>query len=153
MFQRRVGHRRLSAADLVRASWEFLRVSKARMVSIIDDDASVRAAMEDLVNSLGLVACVFESAEDFLSSPASDGASCVITDIQMPGMNGEELQRHLRAQGSRMPMIFITAFPEKAIRERVEANGALAFLEKPFDGGVLVNSLRRALGRDEEATK
>ena len=123
------------------------------MVSIIDDDASVRAAMEDLVNSLGFAACAFESAEDFLRSPELHDTSCVITDIQMPGMNGEELQHQLLAQGYRMPMIFITAFPEKCLRKRVEAAGALAFLEKPFDGGVLVSSLRHALMWDDEAAR
>ena len=128
-------------------------MSKVHIISIIDDDASVRAAMQDLVNSLGFVACVFESAEDFLRSPEIHETSCVITDIQMPGMNGEELQRHLLAQGLRMPIIFITAFPEKCLRARVEAAGALAFLEKPFDGGVLVSSLRHALMRDGEVAR
>src|SRR5258707_10214783 len=87
-------------------------VSKVRIVSIIDDDPSVRAAMEGLVRSLGFVACTFESAKDFLRSPRADDTSCLITDMQMPDMNGLELQSHLIAQGRRLPIIFITAFPE-----------------------------------------
>jgi FixJ family two-component response regulator len=121
-------------------------VSNDRIVSIIDDDASVRAAMEDLVNALGLMAYAFDSAEAFLSSPQIDTTSCLIADIQMPGMNGLELQSELLAQGrDRLPIIFITAFPERGIRERAEAAGAFAFLEKPFDGNALVGFLRAAL--------
>jgi FixJ family two-component response regulator len=121
-------------------------VAKIRIVSIIDDDASVRVAMAGLVRSLGFVACAYESAEDFLRSPQADETSCLITDVQMPGMNGLELQSHLLAQGRRLPIIFITAFPEPNIRKRAEAaGGALAFLEKPFDGGIIVSLLHEAL--------
>lgn len=118
---------------------------KTRIVSIIDDDASVREAIEDLVSSLGMVACAFESAEDFLSSPKLGTTSCLITDEQMPGMKGHELQRHLRANGHGMPIIFVTAFPEKCGYERGESAGVIALLEKPFDGGTLVNCLRDAM--------
>jgi FixJ family two-component response regulator len=120
-------------------------VAKMRIVSIIDDDASVRVAMAGLVRSLGFVARAYESAEDFLRSPQADDTACLITDVQMPGMNGLELQSHLLAQGRRLPIIFITAFPEPNIRKRAEAGGALAFLEKPFDGGIIVNLLQEAL--------
>lgn len=116
-------------------------------MSIIDDDASLRSAMEDLITSLGLVARVFECAEDFLRSSASANTSCLITDIQMPGMNGLELQQSLIAQGSRVPIIFITAFPEAKLRARAEAAGALAFLEKPFDGKILIDCIEAALKR------
>src|SRR5260370_17267793 len=92
-----------------------LRVSKVRIVSIIDDDPSVRVAMEGLVRSLGFVACAFESAKDFLRSPRADDTSCLITDIQMPDMNGLELQSHLIAQGRRFPIIFFPAFPHPTI--------------------------------------
>ena len=125
-------------------------VSKESIISIIDDDASVRIALEDLVGSHGFDACAFESAEDFLRSPHCESTACVITDIQMPGMNGEELQRHLRAQGRRTPMIFITAFPEKRTCSRLEAGGALAVLEKPFDSKILVRVLRGAVIPDGE---
>ena len=121
------------------------RVSKAQIVSIVDDDASVRVAMESLVRSHGLVAFVFESAEDFLRSPRVDDSACLVTDVQMPGMSGLDLQDRLIAQGSRVPIIFITAFPEQTIRSRAEAGGALACLEKPFRGGTIIELVRQAL--------
>jgi FixJ family two-component response regulator len=120
-------------------------VSKAQIVSIVDDDASVRAAMESLVRSLGFVAFAFESAEDFLRSPRVDDSACLITDVQMPGMSGLDLQDRLIAQGSRIPIIFITAFPEQTIRNRAQARGALAFLEKPFSGTTMIGLLRQTL--------
>ena len=121
---------RLSASRLGRE--EVARVSKSRIVSIVDDDASVRAAMESLVRSLGFVAFAFESADDFLRVARVDDSACLITDVQMPGMSGLALQDRLIAQGRRIPIIFITAFPEETSRSRAEAAGALAFLEKPF---------------------
>src|SRR5271166_6797899 len=124
---------------------EYLVVSKSQIVSIVDDDASVRAAMESLVRSLGFVAFVFESAEDFLRSPRVDDSACLITDVQMPGMSGLDLQDRLIAQGNRIPIIFITAFPEQTIRSRAQAGGALACLEKPFRSGTMIELLRQAL--------
>jgi FixJ family two-component response regulator len=121
------------------------RVSKAQIVSIVDDDASVRAAMESLVRSLGFVAFAFESADAFLRSPRVDDSACLITDVQMPGINGLDLQDRLIAQGSRIPIIFMTAFPEQAIQSRAQAGGALACLEKPFRCGTMVQLLRQAL--------
>jgi FixJ family two-component response regulator len=117
----------------------------SQIVSIVDDDASVRAAMQSLVRSLGFVAFAFESAEDFLRSPQVEDSSCLITDVQMRGMSGLELQDCLIAQGTRIPTIFITAFPEQSIRRRAEARGALGFLEKPFPGRTMVELVRQAL--------
>ena len=101
--------------------------------------------MESLVRSLGFVAFAFESADDFLRSPRVDDSACLITDVQMPGMSGLDLQDRLIAQGSRIPMIFITAFPEQDIRSRAQANGALGFLEKPFAGRAMIELVRQAL--------
>jgi FixJ family two-component response regulator len=120
-------------------------MSKSQIVSIVDDDASVRAATQSLLRSLGFVAFVFESAEDFLRSPRVDDSSCVITDVQMPGMSGLDLQDCLIAQGSRMPVILITAFPEQSIRSRAQAGGALGLLEKPFAGRAMIELVRQAL--------
>jgi FixJ family two-component response regulator len=125
------------------------RVSKAQIVSIVDDGASVRAAMASLVRSLGFVAFVFESAEDFLRSPRVDDSACLITDVQMPGMSGLDLQDRLIAQGNRIPIIFITAFSEQTIRNRAQARGALAFLEKPFSGRTMIGLLRQTLAAQE----
>lgn len=122
---------------------------EAQIVSIIDDDASVRAGMEGLVRSLGFAAFPFEFAEEFLSSLRIEDLSCVITDVQMPGMNGLELQSRLTAQGRRMPIIFITAFPNQSVRESVLAAGAFAYVEKPFDGETMTRLLRSALAASQ----
>ncbi len=120
-------------------------MSKAQIVSIVDDDEAVRVAMESLVRSQGLVAFVFEYAVDLLRSPRVDDSACLITDVQMPGMSGLDLQDRLIAQGIRVPIIFITAFPAQAIRSRAEAGGALACLEKPFGGRSMLELVRQAL--------
>ena len=101
--------------------------------------------MEGFVRSLGFDAFVFESAEAFLTSLRIEDTSCLITDVQMPGMSGLELQRQLVTQGRRIPIIIITAFPEQSTRERALAAGAFAYLEKPFDGDTMGNLLRKAL--------
>lgn len=121
------------------------------MITIIDDDESVRIATESLVRSLGFSARTFASAEDFLNSPLVGETACVITDVQMPGMSGVELQSHLRSKGDATPLIFITAFPEERIRRQVDAAGAVGFLAKPFDGHAMVECIDRALGERDTA--
>ena len=119
---------------------------KAQTISTIDHDASVRVALESLIKQLGFVAFAFECAEeDFLRSPRVDDSSCLITDVQMQGMSGLDLLDRLIAQGSRIPLIFITAFPEQNIRSRAQASGALGFLEKPFAGRTMIELVRQAL--------
>jgi FixJ family two-component response regulator len=120
-------------------------VSKTRIISIIDDDESVRSSIEDLMSALGFASRAFVSAEEFLNSPDRDRTACLITDLQMPGASGQELQSHLLAKGRAPPMIFITSFPDKHIRERVMAKGALAFLEKPLDCQMLASLVQKAL--------
>jgi FixJ family two-component response regulator len=116
------------------------------VISIIDDDPSVRKATDGLVRSLGYRSLTFASAEDFLESDHIDDTSCVITDVQMPGLSGVELQSVLIARGARLPMIFITAFPEDRIRRSVLEAGAVGFLSKPFEEAVLIERLQAALG-------
>jgi FixJ family two-component response regulator len=115
------------------------------VISIIDDDASVRVAANRLVRSLGYVAHTFASAKEFLQSSCMDDTWCVIADVQMPGMSGVDLQSLLNAQGRYVPIIFITAFPEESIRTRALEGGAIGFLSKPFDGQVLIECIDRAL--------
>ena len=123
---------------------------KRAVISIIDDDASVRIATNNLVRSHGYRAHTFASAEDFLQSSHLNDTSCVIADVQMPIMNGVELLTLLRAQGHGMPFIFITAFPEESVRTRALKAGAICFLAKPFDGPTLMNCLDTALaGQDD----
>ena len=121
-------------------------MSKVPVISIIDDDASMRNATRRLVKSLGLNANTFASAEEFLESGAIRDTSCVITDMQMPGLSGAELQGELIAQGLSTPIIFVTAFPEASLRRRVLDAGAVGFLSKPFDEERLISCLKTALG-------
>jgi FixJ family two-component response regulator len=117
----------------------------APVVSIVDDDASVRAATDRLVRSLGYVSFAFASAEEFLQSPRLADTCCLIADVQMPGMSGVELQERLLADGRRMPTILVTAFPEEHARTRALAAGALCFLTKPIDAPTLIKYLGAAL--------
>jgi FixJ family two-component response regulator len=123
------------------------RLPQIPVISIIDDDASVRAATNRLVRSLGYAVLSFASADEFLRSPRARESSCVIADVQMPGMSGVELQSLIRSQGSRVPMIFITAFPDESVRARALDGGAMCFLTKPFDGPTLIKYLDAALER------
>lgn len=118
-------------------------------ISIVDDDASVRVATESLVRSLGYVACTFASAAEFLRSPHLGTTACVIADVAMPGMTGIEMQEVLITQGRRVPIIFITAFPEERMRKRALEAGAVCFLSKPFDARSMIECLGAAL--DEKA--
>jgi FixJ family two-component response regulator len=115
------------------------------IVSIVDDDESVRTATCCLVQSLGYVAHTFASAEEFLQSPYVNDTSCLIADVQMPRMNGLALQGLLRAKGMRTAVIFVTAFPEERIKARALEGGAICFLSKPFDCGELILHLTTAL--------
>jgi FixJ family two-component response regulator len=123
-------------------------LQKVSVISIVDDDESVRIAMNSLVRSLGYVAYAFASAEDFLRSPRMDETSCLITDVQMPGMNGVELQSLLRAKGYRMPILFMTAYPDERTRARSLDGGAVCYLSKPFDEQILIRCLETALKAD-----
>ena len=124
------------------------------IISIVDDDASVRTATARLLRSLGFSAHAFASAQEFLSSPRLRETSCLIADVEMPGMTGVELQEYLMVHGHRTPMIFITAFPEDRIRERAMKAGAVDFLSKPFDEPRLLECVKRALqsGQDRSQT-
>lgn len=120
-------------------------MSNPPVISIVDDDGSVRAATYNLVRSLGYVVHTFASAEEFLRSPHLNDTSCVIADVQMPTMSGLELQAHLHAEGYRLPFIFITAFSVDNARARALSAGATCFLAKPFAGEALINCLDIAL--------
>lgn len=121
-------------------------MSITKIISVVDDDASVRAATEGLVRSLGFAAYGFASAEAFLASPLIDATACLITDVQMPGMSGLELQAELASQGRDIPVIFITAFPEDRLRRQASAGGAIGFLAKPFDGSTMIRCIETAVG-------
>jgi FixJ family two-component response regulator len=118
---------------------------KAPVISIVDDDESVREATEFRVRSLGYSAATFASAEEYLRSERSDDSSCLITDLRMPGMSGADLQDALIADGNRTPVIFISASLDEQVRCRVLDAGACAFLHKPFDEQSLIDCLHQAL--------
>lgn len=129
-------------------------MSTPPVIAIVDDDGSVRGATCNLVRSLGYNVHAFASAEEFLGSPHLNDTSCVIADVQMPAMNGFELQAHLRARGYRVPFIFITAFSVDEARARALKAGATCFLAKPFAGEALINCLDTALqGHGDTAGK
>jgi FixJ family two-component response regulator len=115
------------------------------MISIIDDDRAVREATKGLVRSLGYDASAFASAEEFLGSDRLNDTSCLITDLQMPGLSGIDLQDRLIADGHRMPIIFITAYPEERIRVRAMKAGAICFMSKPYSDESLIGCIERAL--------
>jgi len=119
----------------------------APIVAIVDDDEAVRAALDNLLQSLGLEVAAFASAEAFLASPARRSAACLIADMQMPGMSGLDLQDHLRAAGSPLPVILMTAFPENHVRRRATDCGALGFFAKPFESRALIECIEKALRR------
>ena len=124
-----------------------MTVAKAPTVAVVDDDDAVRDALSNLLSSLGLSVATFASAEAFLASPAGVEAACLIADIQMPGMSGLDLQRHLADSGNRLPVILITAFPRDHVRQQAEAAGAFGFFAKPFEGGPMIACIERAIRR------
>jgi FixJ family two-component response regulator len=119
--------------------------NKSRLVVIVDDDDSIRVAVEDLLEAVGLPAEGFASAEEFLKSGKQHETACLIADIRMPGMSGLELQAHLNAERCKVPIIFITAHGDEKMRLQARREGAVEFLSKPFDNEVLLDGVRAAL--------
>jgi FixJ family two-component response regulator len=115
------------------------------LVSVIDDDESVRESVPALLRAFGFDARAFDSAESFLASDVIDGTQCVVLDVAMPGMSGPELFEQLKQRPQRLPVIFITAQGNGDLCQRLIALGAAACLYKPFDPMVLVEALKRAL--------
>jgi FixJ family two-component response regulator len=116
------------------------------LISIVDDDESVRLAIENLVQSLGFEAQTFVSAEAFLASPQIDATSCLISDVQMPGLSGLDLRDLLVGRGYRFSIIFITAYPSTAEQVRAQATDGVCILQKPLDNQRLIEHLEITLG-------
>jgi FixJ family two-component response regulator len=123
------------------------------LISVVDDDESIRRTTTLLIESFGFRTAAFESAEGFLKSGQLNDTSCLIVDVQMPGMNGLQLQSHLAAAGSGIPIIFITAYDDKESRQRAMQAGAVAFLGKPFSDEQLLQTIRSTLRPDKGGTK
>ncbi|ASJ62150.1 response regulator [Sinorhizobium meliloti] len=115
------------------------------LVSVIDDDESLRESLPDLLKAFGLSVDAFSSAEDFLASDSIDKTKCLILDVSMPRMTGPQLQRELASRGNSIPIVFITAHTEDAIRQRLIQEGAVECLFKPFSAAALQEAVRSAL--------
>jgi FixJ family two-component response regulator len=126
---------------------------RSPVISVVDDDASIRAATDSLLRARGYTVSTFASAAEFLRSRQLDEASCVITDVRMPDMSGVELQTALRNQGRSTPFIFITAFPEESARLRALHDGAVCFLSKPFDAPTLIRCVEAALAAGDATVR
>ena len=121
------------------------KVWRDPMICIVDDDDFVRESLRDLIESLGYDVAVFESGERFLEAACLTDTSCLITDLQMPGLSGLDLQDRLIADGHRIPVICVTAFQDEKFRVRAMTAGAVGFLSKPLDESLLISCLESAL--------
>jgi len=120
-------------------------VMERSLVSVVDDDESVRESLPDLLKEFGFTVQTFSSAQEFLSSDSLGQTKCLILDVVMPGMTGLELQQELRRDGHEIPVIFISAQKDAAIREQAFRQGAVKFLSKPFSDTVLLEALNLAV--------
>lgn len=123
------------------------------VISVVDDDESLRESLEGLLKSLGYDTAVFSSAESFLSSESPAKIACLILDVRMPGMSGPELQRELISRRRNIPIIFITAHGDENVVARVMADGAVDCLLKPFTEDSLLKAIRRALPSQAESDR
>ena len=117
------------------------------LVSVVDDDESVRESLPDLLRQFGLAAEAFPSAEAFLASDVVSKTSCLLLDVAMPGMSGPDLERELTRRRRKIPIVFITAYGDRAISTRLLARGAVNCLVKPFSEATLLEAVRTALGQ------
>lgn len=117
---------------------------KTRVVSIVDDDESIRTAISSLVRSIGCESLVFKSGDAFVDSGYQSHSDCIITDVQMPGMSGIDLQHFLYLSGNTTPIIFVTAFEDANAKDLATQRGAVCFLTKPFDADTLLNCIELA---------
>jgi FixJ family two-component response regulator len=122
--------------------------SERPLLSVVDDDESMRESLPDLIKEFGYAARAFSSAEEFLSSGSAGETSCLILDIAMPGMSGPELHQELKRRGEKIPVIFITGQKEEAVRARALKQGASGFLTKPFSDAALLAAIKSALKAD-----
>ena len=120
-------------------------MAKRRLVSVVDDDESVRESLPDLLRQFGFASQAFSSAEAFLASDAVSETSCLLLDIAMPGMSGPELQEELTRRRQDIPIVFITARGDSTVRPRLLARGAVECLSKPFSEAALLDALNAAL--------
>ena len=121
-------------------------ISQPLVVVVVDDDESVRESLPDLLKEFGFTVVAFSSADEFLLSNSVDRTMCLVLDIVMPGMSGLDLQKELKSRGYKIPIIFITAQRDEAVRKRVLEQGAVDVLLKPFSDIALRGALSKAMG-------
>jgi FixJ family two-component response regulator len=127
-------------------------LASTSLIAVVDDDDLVREATKELIETIGLAARTFVSAESFLDSDCVSQTSCIIADVHMPGLNGFQLHRQLLDSGRDIPIIFITAFPDERFQERALKVGAICYLKKPFDPAHLLTCVRSAItSRDSKS--
>ena len=120
-------------------------LNRGDLIAVVDDDESVRNAVSGVLRSVGLKSQTYPSAEDFLRSGQQSETACLITDVQMPGMSGLELQTKLATEGHRIPVIFISAYGNPRLRDQALRLGAVQFLDKPFDDDMLLDIVREVV--------
>jgi len=120
-------------------------MTTCRLISVVEDDQLFRESMNELLTSLGYTVKAFASATDFLKSPFVAKTDCLVADVQMPGMTGVELHKHLVGAGHAIPTILVTAYPNEAVRSRALKDGVVCYLPKPVDDDHLKRCLRSAL--------
>jgi FixJ family two-component response regulator len=120
----------------------------APAIAVVDDDASVRRALQRLLRAAGFAVETFATAREFLDAGQWAQMACLVLDIHLPGMSGFELQEHLAVSGAPIPIVFITAHDDTAMREWASRVGAVGYLRKPFDQGTLIEAIARAIGQD-----
>ena len=126
-------------------------MNNTSLISVVDDDESVRESLESLLKSMGFTVRAFAGAEEFLNSGASDETNCLILDVRLGGMSGQDLQQELISRPPPVPIVFITAHGDEAIRARVMADGAVDCLFKPFSEEALLSAVDAALSLDDRA--
>jgi FixJ family two-component response regulator len=132
-------------APIVGAKEVEAAMAKPTLISVVEDDQPFRESMRKLMTALGYTVEAFPSAADFLASPLLTATACLVTDVQMPGMTGIELHRHLVAMGHRIPTILVTAYPDEIARKRAFRDGVVCYVPKPVDDEHLERCLRSAL--------
>jgi FixJ family two-component response regulator len=119
----------------------------APVIAVIDDDASVRRALQRLLQAAGFTVETFATAREFLNTDYGAQTACLVLDVHLPGMSGFQLQEYLAVAGVPIPIVFMTAYDDESTRERVNRAGAVAYLRKPFDQGTLIEAISRAIGQ------
>ena len=124
-------------------------MSEGPLISVVDDDMSIRNATQDLLRAAGFCTAAFSNATSFLDSPSRASTACLVADMRMPGMTGLELHEHLVASGAGIPTVIITAHPGELPRHRVRESGVTCFLIKPFAPDELLECVRKAVARSQ----